>query len=117
MLIALAFYFVAVALPHLGTLVQALSEPLMTVVITLCGIVMIFGAVGLKISENLGSTIVGGFFRAMGYICRTIVSVIGWIFRRMLPNVFNGSRRTFRQMGISPFISTILAIVVLVVII
>ena len=119
MLIALYLFIMNVALPQIGAYAQALLEPVMVIVITLAGIVMLFGAVGMKISNNLGSTVVGGIFRAIGYICQTIIRAIGWIIRnifRMIPRVFNGSRRTFNQIGINALVSNLLAIVVVVIV-
>lgn len=119
MLIVLYLFIMNVALPQIGAYAQALIEPVMVIVITLAGIVMLFGAVGIKISNNLGSTVVGGIFRAIGYICRTIITAIGWIIRnifRMIPRVFNGSRRTFNQIGINALVSNLLAIVVVVIV-
>ncbi len=119
MLIALYLFIMNVALPQIGAYAQALIEPVMVIVITLAGIVILFGAVGMKISNNLGSTVVGGIFRAIGYICRTIITAIGWIIRnifRMIPRVFNGSRRTFNQIGINALVSNLLAIVVVVIV-
>lgn len=119
MLIALYLFIMNVALPQIGAYAQALIEPVMVIVITLAGIVMLFGAVGMKISNNLGSTVVGGIFRAIGYICRTIIAAISWIIRnifRMIPRVFNGSRRTFNQIGINALVSNLLAIVVVVIV-
>ena len=118
MLIALYLFIVNVALPQIGAYAQALLEPVMVIVITLAGIVMLFGAVGLKISNNLGSTVVSGIFRAIGYVCRTIIRAIGWIIRnifRMIPRVFNGSRRTFNQLGMNALVSNLLSIIVTVV--
>lgn len=118
-MIALYLFIMNVALPQIGAYAQALIEPVMVIVITLAGIVMLFGAVGIKISNNLGSTVVGGIFRAIGYICRTIITAIGWIIRnifRMIPRVFNGSRRTFNQIGINALVSNLLAIVVVVIV-
>lgn len=118
MLIALYLFIVNVALPQIGAYAQALLEPVMVIVITLAGIVMLFGAVGLKISNNLGSTVVSGIFRAIGYVCRTIIRAIGWIIRnifRMIHRVFNGSRRTFNQLGMNALVSNLLSIIVTVV--
>lgn len=119
MLIALYMFIVNVVIPQFGAYAQALLQPVMVIVITLAGIVMLFGAVGMKISNNLGSTVVGGIFRAIGYICRTIIRAIGWIVRnifRMIPRVFNGSRRTFGQMGMNALVSNLLAVVVIVIV-
>lgn len=117
MLIALYFFLINVAMPQIGAYAQALLEPIMVLVITLAGIVMLFGAVGMKISNNLGSTVVGGIFRGIGYLCRTLLQAIGWIIRntfRMIPRVFNGSRRTFNQIGLNAVISNIFAVVVVI---
>lgn len=115
MIISLYFFMVNVVFPQIGACAQALFEPIMVIVIILAGIVMLFGAVGMKISNNLGSTIVGGIFRAIGYLGRTLIQAIGWIIRsifRMIPRMFNGSRRTFQQLGLSAGVSNVLAVVV-----
>ena len=119
MLIALYLAIVNVVIPQLGAYAQALLKPVMVIVITLAGIVMLFGAVGMRISNNLGSTVVGGIFRAIGYICQTIIGATAWIVRnifRMIPRIFNGSIRTFRQIGVNALVSNLLAVVVVVVV-
>ena len=118
MLIALYFFIVNVAVPQISAYAQALLEPIMVIVITLAGIVMLFGVVGMKISNNFGSTVVGGIFRGVGYLCRILLQALGWVIRntfRMMPRVFNGSRRTFNQMGQNAVLSNILAVVVVIV--
>ncbi len=118
MLIALYFFIVNVAVPQISAYAQALLEPIMVIVITLAGIVMLFGVVGMKISNNFGSTVVGGIFRGVGYLCRILLQALGWVIRntfRMMPRVFNGSRRTFNQMGLNAVLSNILAVVVVIV--
>lgn len=118
MLIALYFFIVNVAVPQISAYAQSLLEPIMVIVITLAGIVMLFGAVGMKISNNLGSTVVGGIFRGVGYLCRILLQALGWVIRntfRMMPRVLNGSRRTFNQMGLNAVLSNILAVVVVIV--
>lgn len=118
MLIALYFFIVNVAVPQISAYAQDLLEPIMVIVITLAGIVMLFGVVGMKISNNFGSTVVGGIFRGVGYLCRILLQALGWVIRntfRMMPRVFNGSRRTFNQMGLNAVLSNILAVVVVIV--
>ena len=118
MLIALYFFIVNVLIPKLGAYGNALLEPIMVIVITLAGIVILFGAIGIKISNNLGSTVVGGIFRAIGFICRTIINAIGWIIVntfRMIPRVFNESRRVFNQLGMNTFFSNIFAIIAVII--
>ncbi len=120
MLIALYSAIVNVVIPQIGAYVQGLLDPVMAIIITIAGIVIIFSAVGIKISNNLGSTIVSGIFRAIGYIVRTIFRAIGWIVRnifRIIPRVFAESRRTFKGFGLNALASNLLAVVVVVVII
>lgn len=118
MLIALCFFIVNVLLPQIAAYAQAFVELIMVIVITMAGIVMLFGAVGMKISNNLGSTVASGIFQAIGYTCRTIIKAIGWIARnifKMIPPVFNESRRTFRQIGANDLISNLLAVLVVII--
>ena len=119
MLIALYFFITEVAVPQIGAYALALVKPTMIIIITLAGLTLMFSAVGLKISNNVGSTIVGGSFRGIGFLVQTLFQAIGWIVRnifRMIPRVFNGSRRTFTQMGLNAVVSNILAIFVTVII-
>lgn len=120
MLIALYFFIVYEVIPQVGAYAEALLEPIMTIVIALCGMIMLLGAVGIKVSNNLGSTVVSGLFRACGYIFRTIIQAIGWIIRQLvalIPRVFNGSRRFFRQAGANAVVSNLLAVLATVLVV
>ena len=115
MLITVYFFIVNVVIPQIGFYGQTLLEPVMVTVITLAGIVMLFGAVGFRISSNLGSTVVGGIFNAIGYIGSSLIHGIGWIIRSIfnaVPRVFNESRRLFSGYGLEPWISNALAVIV-----
>ena len=119
-MLVLLYLVIKNSLPIFGANLKALVEPIMVIVITLAGITMLFGAVGMKISNNLGSTIIGGIFRAIGYICQTIVRAIGWIVRsifRLIPRVFSESRRTFsEQLGMNNWLGNILAILTVIIV-
>lgn len=120
MLIALYLFIVKTAVPQIGAYVHTLTVPFLTIVITLAGIVMLFGAVGMRISQNLGSTVIGGIFNGVGYICRTIIHAIGWVitnFFRIIPRVYNGSNREFTRFGIGPLASNILSFVIVLLVI
>lgn len=120
MLVAVYFFIINVVVPQLAAYANALVEPVMTIIITLAGILMILGAMGIRISNNLGSTILGGIFRVVGYLGRTLIQAIGWIVRntfRIIPIVFNGSRRTFTQLGLNSLVSNLLALVVVVIVV
>ena len=113
MLLTLYYLLVNVAVPQMVAYTQALFEPIMLIVISLAGIVMIFGAVGMKISNNLGSTVVGGIFKGIGYFVRIIFKAIAWIFVntfKMIPRVFNGTRKSFKN----PVAGTIFAFIAVI---
>ena len=113
MLLALFYSITDTLLPQLGAYANALLESMIAIIITLAGIVMIFGAIGIKISNNLGSTIVNGIFHAIGYLFQMIFRAISWIIRetlRLLPRVFKSSRQAFTQMGLAPLLSNLLAV-------
>lgn len=114
MLIALYFFFINVAIPNVQMYAMALIEPAMVLIITLAGIIMLFGAVGLKISNNLGATVMSGLFKACGYIIRTFIQAIGWIIRNafhMTPRVYKESQKIYSQMGLNATISNILSLI------
>lgn len=115
MLIGLYLFIVNVALPQLRAYAQEFVDLIMICILTVAGIILLFGAVGMKISNNLGSTIVSGVFRAIGYLFRTLIRAIGWVVRgilRLIPRVFEGSRRAFRHNGMTNLRSNILAFLV-----
>ena len=110
------YYFLTKGvIPQNGAYASALVEPVVIIVIMLAGIVMMLGAVGMKVSNNLGATIANGIFQAIGYVVRIIIQAIGWIIRntlRLLPRVFRESRRTFTQMGLNAGLSNLFAVLV-----
>jgi hypothetical protein len=104
-----------VVLPDVAALMGAIFEPLMVCVIIFIGFVMLFGAVGMNISRNLGATVAGRLLDAIGYVGRTIIRGIGWCIRsfcRFIPRVFTGSRTTFNGMGLTPAASNLLALII-----
>ena len=114
MIIAMYLFVTNTFIPQLGAHANAMIQPVMTIVIMLAGIVMLFGAVGFRISNTLGSTIIGGIFRAVGFIFQTIIRSIGWILRHafgLVPQIYAGSRRTFTQIGMAPLLANILSAV------
>lgn len=117
MLIVLYLVIVNVVMPQIGAYANALLEPVMMIVICLAGLVMIFGAVGMKISNNLGATVVGTIFKAIGYICRKVIQAIGWIVKntfKMIPKVFKGSKKVFEQHKLKALTSNVLAVIVVI---
>lgn len=104
MLIMMYLFTVNFFMPRLGQFGLSLVDPSMKIIITVTGMMLLLGAVGFKVSTNLGSTIMGGIFIAIGYLVRTLVNAIEWIVRstfRMVPHIYSGSKRTFTQVGIN----------------
>lgn len=117
MLIAIYLMLANRLIPAVGNWVTGLLQPTMLIVITLAGLVIIFGAVGFPISRNLGSTVVNGLFQAIGYVVTLIVQAISWIITstfRLIPRVFRGSRNMFYRAGINTIVSNLLSVIVTV---
>lgn len=124
MLIALYIVIVNHLIPTGLAYFNFLVKPSMLIVITLAGLVIIFGAVGFRVSQNLGSTIVGGIFHAIDFVVRQLFHAIGWIVTHtfsFLPRVYRGTYRSLVDAGVNKIVSLLLAglatILVLVVII
>ena len=118
MLVGLYLVMVRVVIPQLAAYASALLAPVMTIVIILFGLIMIFGAIGIRISNNLGSTIFGGIFRGIGFLVRSLFHAIGWIVTRtarMIPRLFTGSRNAYATMGAGSFLRNLLAVITVIV--
>lgn len=108
------FYLIVsrVVVPTIVAYAQALFEPVMIVVIIFIGMVVIFGALGMPISHNLGSTIAGSVFKGMGRCFTGLYRVIRWFVRstgRLLRRVFNGTLRGLRAAGMNAIGRNIIA--------
>lgn len=109
-MLILAYFFIATfVVPQVCNIAPVIFQNTMVVIIILAGIVMLFGAVGMRISTNLGSTIIGGIFRGIGAIFTMVGRAIRWIVRS-IPRVYTNSRRIFTTWGMSPIAVRILAI-------
>lgn len=120
MLIALYFVIINVLLPQLAVYGHGFFAEVMTYVIMIGGLLMALGAIGIRVSNNLGTTLIGGALRAIGYIFRNLFEGLGWLIRntlREIPQVYAESKRTFTQMGISSPMSSILSGLVIIILI
>lgn len=103
-------------LPRLGSYSIATINALMPAIIILVGMVMLLGAVGIKVSNNLGSTIVKGVFGAVGilvhFIWKGMVALFLWVVG-IIPIIYKKSQRVFsNSIGLNHNISSILAFLV-----
>jgi len=112
MLIAFYNFIMNVVIPQILAIAESAINAFMPVVIILGGFVILFSCVGVRISSNLGSTIMQAIFKAIGYIIATTVQAIGWLLRTIfnfIPRVFRWSRNMAQQVGINPVVSNLLA--------
>lgn len=119
MLIALYFlimnHLIPTGIAHFNNLV----EPTMLIVITLAGLVIIFGSVGFRISQNLGTTVVNGIFHAIGYIVNLLVRAVSWLATTCVHIVvtsFRGSRNAFYRAGINTIVSNLLSLIITIIV-
>ena len=117
----LVYRLCLIGLPKLGQACQNFVEPLMLIVIILIGMLILFGALGMHISNNLGSTIVGGLMkgagRLIGFIGTQIFTFVRWLFTKLVPNIYNGSKRFFADAGASAVQSRILAVLTSIIVV
>ena len=103
--------------PQIGSWTISAIDGLMPAVIVIVGIMLLCSSVGMRISNNLGATIFGGIMLAIGYIARTCIQALGWVFRevyRLIPRIYRGTRRTFLGFGANQVISNILALLAVI---
>lgn len=119
MLIALYFlimnHLIPTGIAHFNNLV----EPTMLIVITLAGLVIIFGSVGFRISQNLGTTVVNGIFHAIGYIVNLLVRAVSWLATtcvHLVVTSFRGSRNAFYRAGINTIVSNLLSLIITIIV-
>lgn len=112
-MLLLMYHFIAeVFLPRLGEIAWSMVTPIMVIIITLAGITMLFGAVGMNISANLGSTVASAIFGALAFIGITLVQFLKWLVKKIIAltvMTFEKSQHKFLSMGLNSIVSTILA--------
>lgn len=117
MLIALTCIIVNVAWPQMGAYAQTLIESAIVIWVTMVGFKMILGTVGIRIPNNLNSIVIGGIFKVIKSLGRTLFQILCWVICNtfhMIPRVFRGSKKTFYQMGANGIVSNILATIVVI---
>ena len=104
MLIAIWWCFSTIILPTIAKYLDDILAPIMTAVAMLFGIIMLFALVGVKISENLGSTIVNQISKAIVFIGKQLFKFLAWCAKkiiRLLPNVYNRTNKALLSSGVS----------------
>ncbi len=119
MIIALCLLIVNVIIPRVLSVVHQLTEPVIVGIIMIAAILIMLSAVGVKISQNLGSTVLKGILGGLGRLGTAIIHGIGWLIRqiaRLLPRVYHGSQRWLTQIGMKPGFATVLAVLITVIV-
>lgn len=122
MLIAIYLFITRHLVPNMGTWLNGIGKSVdysMAIVITLAGIVIIFGAVGFRISQNLGATVVNGIFHAIGYVVNLLVRAIVWFVTtcvHLVVTSFRGSRNAFYRAGINTIVSNLLSLIITIIV-
>lgn len=103
-------------LPRLGGYSIATINALMPCAIILAGIVILLRAVGIKVSNNLASTIFKGFAGVIGLLIRFVwkgmVALFLWV-TGIIPMIYQKSQSVFcNTIGMNQSISSVLAFIV-----
>ena len=99
-------------IPQVLSVLPQLGQSASMIAIMLVGILVMLSAVGVRVSHNLGATLLAGIFHAVGWTVRTIVQALAWIITglfRVIPRLHHWTRETLQQAGISPLVSNLLA--------
>lgn len=120
----LAVYFALKGLiPLLGDIATALLEPFAIILIILVGISMLFGIIGMKMPTNMGSTIIGGIIKVIGWVGQRIWNGFKWITRHtvlLIPIIYRRSKDMFVKWGmgkVSAFLAVLICLNVILIII
>lgn len=119
-MLILAFYvLVNEVLPVVGAYAIEAMGYIMIIVIMLAGITTVLNiASNSKSSNTIGSTVVSGLFRGIGFLGSRIIDGIGWLIRsiaNLLPRVYRASRGAFIRASISSGLATFLAVLVTII--
>lgn len=121
MIIALYNFFMYSFLPTAGVYLRATINGLGPIIIVLVGMMILLSAVGIRVSANLGSTIVSGLFKGIGFFFKKLIGAIAIIalgIVHFIPKVFYGTRAFIsRNFGLKPVASNLFALLVVILVI
>lgn len=124
MLIAIFMAFTRLSITAIGTLIGVIFHAVMPLVIMCVGIAILCSCVNVRLNFGFVGAIITALINGIGYLGRTCISAIGWVFRHliMLIPAFHASAKDFFvSFGMSnananlwAFLATALFIVVLI---
>lgn len=93
---------------------SAIFEPLMIIF----GISLMLGAIGVKCSTNVGTTVVGKILDGIGFLAKTLLAALGWILKnsiRLTPKMHLFITDFFLQRGLNAVVSNIISIIAIII--
>ena len=124
MLYGLIKLFQNYVMPTLAVIGAESFKLIMTVVITIAGLILIFASVGVHIHHGLGSTVVDGIFRGIGWVVRQIVRFFVWLFtsiynllKKECTSIYNGLKGKGWNSFLAGLLAGVVTLVTLIVII
>ena len=121
MIIALYNFFMDSFLPTAGVYLRATVYGFGPIVILLIGMMIMLSAVGIRVPANLGSNIVSGLFKGIGFLFKKLTALIALIcvgIARFIPKVFYGTREFFsKSPKINPVVGNLLAMLITIIVI
>lgn len=117
MFILIYLLFANVLIPNLVEVISALVPSVMACIIVLAGITMILGAVGLKVSTNVGTNIISTLFKGIGYLVKNIFKGVFWIIKSLfglIPKIFGNIRKFLLSKGARLWLANLIATVAII---
>ena len=124
MLYGLIKLFQNYVIPTLAVIGAESFKLIMIIVITIAGLILIFASVGVHIHHGLGSTVVDGIFRGIGWVVRHIVRFFVWLFtsiynllKKECTSIYNGLKGKGWNSFLAGLLAGVVTLVTLIVII
>lgn len=105
---------------EMGNLALSGIYALMPCLVMLVGLMILLSAVGMKVSNNLGSTIMRGIFSAIAFVVRgilKIIPVLAVMVINVLKNAFARTKQFCKKRGMTEIKCNIIATIVLIIVI
>ena len=119
MLIAICMALTNYVLPQMGSFATSAIYALMPCFVLVIGMMMLLGAVGMKVSTGLGATVTRGAFGAIGFLGKKLIEGFAWMIKsigKLLSNIYQETKKALMASGLSAASSTLLAVVVVVIV-
>lgn len=114
MFILIYLFFTNVLIPDFLGAVSSIIPSVLIITITLAGIVILLSSVGLKISNNLGSSIVYSISKGIGCIVKSLFKGIFWIIKSVIgiiPKMFSNIQKNLISNGARLWLANLVATV------